>query len=62
MIDELTERVRRVRTGLRTIDGCTTRRVPATEAAELCGEFWSGTEHSIDPARLRQGPLLREAQ
>ncbi|ELZ20862.1 hypothetical protein C475_19723 [Halosimplex carlsbadense 2-9-1] len=41
LIDELDDRLDRVRTGLRGIDGCTAHRIDATEATSIVGEYWS---------------------
>lgn len=41
LIDELDDRLSRVQSGLRSIDGCTAHRVDATEATKIVGEYWS---------------------
>ena len=41
LIDELDDRLDRVRSGLRGIEGCTAHRVDATEATKIIGEYWS---------------------
>lgn len=50
--EALDERLRSATTGLRDIDGCTASRVPAVEAVELVGDFWTGED-------LPQGDLSR---
>ena len=52
LIDELDDRLDRVRTGLRSIDGCTAHRVDATEATTIVGEYWS--DESMDYGDLEQ--------
>jgi len=42
LCDELDERLRRVRTGLREIEGCNATRVDVTDAVRIVGEFWDG--------------------
>ncbi|MFB6211005.1 MAG: hypothetical protein ABEI76_05660 [Halobacteriales archaeon] len=60
MIDTLDDRLQRVRTGLREIEGCTAHRVPVTAATRLVGEYWAG--ESIDYGDmdrvLRTRPLV----
>ncbi|WP_415380528.1 hypothetical protein [Halosimplex sp. TS25] len=41
LIDELDDRLSRVQSGLRSIDGCTAHRIDATEATKIVGEYWS---------------------
>ncbi|WP_436932435.1 hypothetical protein [Halosimplex halobium] len=41
LLDELDDRLDRVRAGLRNIEGCTAHRIDATEASKLIGEYWS---------------------
>ncbi|WP_436927663.1 hypothetical protein [Halosimplex amylolyticum] len=41
LIEELDDRLSRVQSGLRSIDGCTAHRVDATEATRIVGEYWS---------------------
>ncbi|QLH77241.1 hypothetical protein HZS55_08020 [Halosimplex rubrum] len=41
LIDELNDRLGRVRAGLRGIDGCTAHRIDATDATKIVGEYWS---------------------
>jgi hypothetical protein len=42
LFEELDDRLRRIRTGLREIDGCNAHRVDTGEAAQVIGEFWAG--------------------
>jgi len=42
LFEELDDRLRRIRTGLREIDGCNAHRVDTAEAARVIGEFWAG--------------------
>jgi len=52
LIDELDDRLARVRSGLRNIDGCTAHRIDATEATKVVGEYWS--DESQDYGNLDQ--------
>lgn len=52
LIDELDDRLDRVRSGLRNIDGCTAHRIDATEATKVVGEYWS--DESQDYGNLDQ--------
>lgn len=63
LFDALDERVRQVRLGLREIDGCETRRVEATAATRLVGEFWAGEARAYDDMHrvLRTSPIVGEA-
>lgn len=60
MFDTLDERLQRVETGLREIDGCTARRVAVEDATALLGEFWTGTqfEDGDISSMLRSRPLV----
>ncbi|WP_343063154.1 hypothetical protein [Halosimplex rubrum] len=42
LFEELDDRLRRIRTGLREIDGCNAHRVDTAEATRVVGEFWAG--------------------
>jgi hypothetical protein len=42
MFEALAERLHRIETGLRGIDGCSARRVDVGEATRLVAEFWAG--------------------
>lgn len=60
MFDALDERLRRVETGLREIDGCNASRVAVEDATALVGEFWAGEEPAYGDraAVLRTRPLV----
>ncbi|WP_336361619.1 hypothetical protein [Haladaptatus sp. ZSTT2] len=60
MFDTLDERLRRVETGLRGIEGCGARRISAEDATRLIGEFWAGGSREYgDMSRvLRTRPLV----
>lgn len=60
MFEALDERVRRVRTGIREIDGCSARQVTAPDATQLIGEFWAGEEFDYGDLSqaLRTRPLV----
>lgn len=64
MVEALTERLRRVETGLRKIDGCSSQRVDAPEAARLIAEFWSGEprEYGDLDRVFRRRPYVGGAQ
>ncbi|WP_328587674.1 hypothetical protein [Halosimplex salinum] len=42
LFEELDDRLRRIRTGLREIDGCNAHRVDTPAATQVIGEFWAG--------------------
>jgi len=42
LFEELDDRLRRIRTGLREIDGCNAHRVDIAEATRVISEFWAG--------------------
>ncbi|WP_328587668.1 hypothetical protein [Halosimplex salinum] len=52
LLDELDDRLDRVRAGLRSIEGCTAHRVDATEATAIVGEYWS--DESMEYGQLDQ--------
>lgn len=60
MFDALDERLRRVETGLREIEGCTASRVAVEDATTIVGEFWAGEQSDYgDPGSvLRTRPLV----
>ncbi|QLH81294.1 hypothetical protein [Halosimplex pelagicum] len=52
LIDELDDRLDRVRAGIRGINGCTAHRLDATEATKVIGEYWS--DESMEYGQLEQ--------
>jgi hypothetical protein len=62
LVEGLDDRLTRVETGLREIDGCGVSRVPATDAAALVRGFWTGRSQHVEPgmdaARFRRTPLV----
>jgi len=46
LIDELHDRLNRVQSGIRSIEGCSAQRVDATKATTLVGEYWSDDSQS----------------
>lgn len=44
MVETLDDRLGRIERGIRDIDGCGARRVPAADAAILIAKFWTGEE------------------
>jgi hypothetical protein len=60
MFEELDERLRRIRTGIREIDGCNAQRVSATDATQVVGEFWAGDDFGYQNLSqvLRTRPLV----
>jgi len=61
MFETLTERLRRVETGLREIEGCTATQVDVANATRLVGEFWTGEQFTYDnlSATVRTDPIVR---
>ncbi|MFC6993216.1 hypothetical protein ACFQH3_16740 [Haladaptatus sp. GCM10025707] len=64
MFDTLDERLRRVETGLRGIEGCGARRIPVEDATQLIGEFWAGESREYGDMQrvLRTRPLVGGAE
>ena len=62
MFETLDERLRRIRQGLRDIDGCRAHHVDVTDATALIGEFWSGEEFGYEDfsTALRTRPMVGE--
>ncbi|WP_256545679.1 hypothetical protein [Halobellus inordinatus] len=62
--DALDERLRRITSGLREIEGCNAHRVSAVDAVEVIGAFWTGETPAYgDLSRvLRTRPLVRGEQ
>ncbi|MFD1588114.1 hypothetical protein ACFR9U_14110 [Halorientalis brevis] len=60
MIEELGQRVDRVRRGLREIDGCGSSRVAASEATELLASYWAGEDVRYDATEqvIRSQPIV----
>lgn len=60
LFDALDDRLRQIEAGVREIDGCHARRVEATEATRLVGEFWAGEPREYNSLRrvLRTRPLI----
>lgn len=56
----LDERLRRATAGLREMDDCTASRVPAVDAVELVGDFWTGEDlpQGDLSQRLRTTPIV----
>jgi hypothetical protein len=54
MVETLNDRLSRIERGIRDIDGCGARRVPAADAALLVAQFWTGEERDYGdhPASL----------
>ncbi|TSD16179.1 hypothetical protein DP107_03190 [Haloglomus irregulare] len=50
MVETLDDRLARTERGLREIDGCGARRVPAADAALLVAKFWTGEEREYGDA------------
>ncbi|WP_158055624.1 hypothetical protein [Halorussus halophilus] len=61
LAETLDERLRQVQSGLREIDDCNARRVDATDASQLIGEFWAGDarEYGDMASALRTNPFVR---
>ena len=64
MFDALDERLRRIESQLRDIDGCGARCVDVTEATQLICEFWAGESREYDDMQraLRTRPLVGGAK
>jgi hypothetical protein len=64
LAEALDERVRRVTAGIRDIDGCSAKRVPAREHVTLVAEFWHDDDlpQSDLIRRLRRTPIIRRPQ
>jgi hypothetical protein len=62
MFDALEERLGRIETGLRDIEGCSAHYVDAGEASTLIGEFWAGEprEYEDTDRVLRTRPMVGE--
>lgn len=60
LFDALDDRLTRVETGLREIDGCSAHRVPATDAVQIIGDFWAGhdREYGNIEQTLRRTPYV----
>ena len=60
LFNELDERLSRVQSGLRDLDGCEARIVDASDATQLIGEFWAGQtlEYGDFERTLRTRPLV----
>jgi hypothetical protein len=60
MLEELDERRRRVERGVRSIEGCDTRSVGASELTRLIAEYWTGREIEYgNPEQvLRTSPVI----
>ncbi|MDT3433280.1 hypothetical protein [Haloarcula sp. 1CSR25-25] len=60
LFKELDERLSRVQSGLRDLDGCEARIVDASDATQLIGEFWAGQtlEYGDFERTLRTRPLV----
>ena len=64
MRSELTERLRRIETGIREIDGCSAQRVDADEMATLLASFWNGESRDDGEmdARIRTTPFVGDVR
>jgi len=64
LFTELDERLSRVQSGLRNLEGCEARVVEASDATQLIGEFWAGQtlEYGDFEQTLRTRPLVGENQ
>ncbi|MDT3435550.1 hypothetical protein [Haloarcula sp. 1CSR25-25] len=60
LFTELDDRLSRVQSGLRDLDGCEARIVDASDATQLIGEFWAGQtlEYGDFERTLRTRPLV----
>ncbi|MFB6192340.1 MAG: hypothetical protein ABEI11_03365 [Haloarculaceae archaeon] len=60
----LADRLRRVERGLRTIDGCETSSVDATELTRVVAEYWTGSEFDYDDPEqvLRTSPVVASSE
>ncbi|GCF12071.1 hypothetical protein Harman_00060 [Haloarcula mannanilytica] len=60
LFTELDERLSRVQSGLRDLEGCEARVVDASDATQLIGEFWAGQtlEYGDFEQTLRTRPLV----
>jgi len=60
MVEELDDRLGRIESGIREIEGCTTRRVSVEEATTVIREYWAGEscEEGRTARKLRTTPLV----
>jgi len=60
LFTELDERLSRVQSGLRDLEGCEARTVDASDATQIIGEFWAGQtlEYGDFEQALRTRPLV----
>jgi hypothetical protein len=63
LFEALDERLRRIRNGIREIDGCGARQVSAIDATQLIGEFWAGEDFAYGDLSeaLRTRPLVGQS-